>query len=197
MNIYNIPLPKPSWNTWQSDDIYTSEIAFINTPNTFINKELYFVKFVKNSNIDGYYLDNNQYLKNLYFDNKIYHKDISKISKYISEVDMCKRYYCYIRIIRDAQNPQFEGQTMIFKFGKKIYDMITEYLSLNKIMIINNVFLLNVRNTSGFFNYDHSKFIDQKIYLYDSNLDINNDIKFPVYMNIKEERKEKLKKIYI
>ena len=137
----------------------------------------------------GYYLDHNYYLKkfqSLPFDKKL------KTNESISKLDPAIiRYYCYIKVIKDAQNPQFEGQIMIFKFGFKIWQKITEIQQQSKNNIINNVFQLNVSYT----NYDSSRFLNNEISLFDQNLNINNDINFPTYNNLQYERKEKLEKL--
>jgi len=190
MNYYYIKLPS-------GQETYTSEIAFINTPETFIAKEVWWITFAKGPKKNGYYLDYNGYLRKLYWEARQNKNEKNFILKstngLISDCQHSIRYYSYIKVIKDVQNPQYEGQIMIFTFGQFINNKIKDYVLSNNVKSIDNVFKLTVVNTQGFPNYDRSIFTDKEISLFDQNLNINNDIKFRPFLTPQLERKEKLK----
>ena len=76
-------------------------------------------------------------------------------------------YIANIMVIKDPSNPANEGQVRLFKFGKKIFDKITEAMnpqypddpSLNPFDLWNGAnFKLRTRTVAGFPNYDQSAF---------------------------------------
>lgn len=79
-------------------------------------------------------------------------------------------YMANILVISDPSNPQNEGQVKLFKFGKKIFDKITEAMNpefadetpLNPFDFWEGAnFKLKIRNVEGYRNYDKSEFADQ------------------------------------
>ncbi len=187
-------------------DIYDSEIAFVRAEPTFIIKRIYFVS-LKNGK-SGFYIDNNNYLNDLYkskFYNNVTYKTkidnsffLERSNNYISNVIMSINYYAHVKIIKDNQNPQLENQILTFKFGKRIFDLITEYTN-NKLDNLSHTFKLKIMLTSGFRNFDKSYFTDTEIDLFDNNLNIESEISFPIFNMKAIQRKEKiaiLNKIY-
>ena len=78
-------------------------------------------------------------------------------------------YIANILIINDAKHPENEGQVKLFKFGKKIFDKITEAMKpefedekpINPFDFWEGAnFKLKIRKLDGFWNYDKSEFED-------------------------------------
>jgi hypothetical protein len=76
-------------------------------------------------------------------------------------------YVANILIISDPSNPANEGQVKLFKFGKKIFDKITEAMNpefadetpVNPFDMWEGAnFKLKIRNVEGYRNYDKSEF---------------------------------------
>jgi hypothetical protein len=76
-------------------------------------------------------------------------------------------YISNILIISDPSNPANEGQIKLFKFGKKIFDKITEAMNpefadetpINPFDLWEGAnFKLKIRNVEGYRNYDKSEF---------------------------------------
>ena len=76
-------------------------------------------------------------------------------------------YFSNIYVVEDKANPQNEGKVFIFRFGKKIFDKLTEAMSpefedekaLNPFDFWEGAnFKLKVRKVDGFWNYDKSEF---------------------------------------
>jgi len=76
-------------------------------------------------------------------------------------------YYTNVLIISDPKNPENEGQVKLFKFGKKIFDKITEAMQpqfedekpLNPFDFWEGAnFKLKIRKVDGYWNYDKSEF---------------------------------------
>lgn len=169
---------------------YVSEIAVVNTNTTIIKNDLFYLKFNDNSKFsDGYYLDNNKYLMNLYI-NKLINKRIN--SDIISNIDKYAKYYCYIKVLRDYKNPQLEGKIMLFSFGEKIFNIFQ-----NNNLIFDKTFKIICQNTFGFgyLSYEKCFFTDNYINIVDNNLDINSELNFKKFDLLSIERKEKLKYI--
>ena len=86
-------------------------------------------------------------------------------------------YIANVLVISDPSNPQNEGQIKLFKFGKKIFDKITEAMNpefddetpINPFDMWEGAnFKLKIRNVEGYRNYDKSEFSD-KSELFDGN----------------------------
>ena len=79
-------------------------------------------------------------------------------------------YIANILVVSDPANKSNEGQIRLFKFGKKIFDKITEAMNpefadekaINPFDMWEGAnFKLKIRNVEGYRNYDKSEFADQ------------------------------------
>ena len=86
-------------------------------------------------------------------------------------------YVANILVVSDPSNPSNEGQVKLFKFGKKIFDKITEAMNpefadetpVNPFDMWEGAnFKLKIRNVEGYRNYDKSEFADVSA-LFDGN----------------------------
>ena len=77
------------------------------------------------------------------------------------------QYYSNIYVVSDSKNPDNEGKVFLFRFGKKIFDKITEAMqpAFDDEVAINPFdlwkganFKLKIRKVDGFWNYDKSEF---------------------------------------
>jgi hypothetical protein len=76
-------------------------------------------------------------------------------------------YYSNIYVIKDPANPENEGKTFLFKFGKKIFDKILNAMQpefedeepINPFDFWKGAnFRLKIRKVEGYWNYDKSEF---------------------------------------
>ena len=76
-------------------------------------------------------------------------------------------YVANVLIVSDPKNPENEGQVKLFKFGKKIFDKISEAMNpefddekpINPFDFWEGAnFKLKIRNVEGYRNYDKSEF---------------------------------------
>ena len=76
-------------------------------------------------------------------------------------------YYSNIYVVSDPKHPENEGKVFLFKFGKKIFDKITEAMQpafedekpINPFDFWTGTnFKLKIRKVDGFWNYDKSEF---------------------------------------
>jgi hypothetical protein len=76
-------------------------------------------------------------------------------------------YYANIFVVSDPKHPENEGQIKLYKFGKKIFDKITEAMqpAFEDEQAINPFdfwkganFKLKIRKVDGYWNYDKSEF---------------------------------------
>jgi hypothetical protein len=83
-------------------------------------------------------------------------------------------YIANILVVSDPSNPENEGQVKLFKFGKKIFDKITEAMNpefadetpVNPFDMWEGAnFKLKIRNVEGYRNYDKSEFADKSALL--------------------------------
>ena len=83
-------------------------------------------------------------------------------------------YIANILVVSDPSNPSNEGQIKLFKFGKKIFDKITEAMNpefadetpINPFDMWDGAnFKLKIRNVEGYRNYDKSEFADKSALL--------------------------------
>jgi len=86
-------------------------------------------------------------------------------------------YLANILVVSDPSNPSNEGQIKLYKFGKKIFDKITEAMNpefadetpVNPFDMWEGAnFKLKIRNVEGYRNYDKSEFADVSA-LFDGN----------------------------
>ena len=87
------------------------------------------------------------------------------------------KYFANIIVVSDPKHPENEGTVRLFRFGKKIFDKITEAMNpafddeeaLNPFDLWKGAnFKLKVRKVDGFWNYDKSEF-DNPSALFDGN----------------------------
>ena len=76
-------------------------------------------------------------------------------------------YYSNVLVVSDPKHPENEGKVMLFKYGKKIFDKITEAMQpafedetpVNPFDFWKGAnFKLKIRKVDGFWNYDKSEF---------------------------------------
>ena len=76
-------------------------------------------------------------------------------------------YYANIFVVSDPKHPENEGQVKLYKFGKKIFDKITEAMqpafedetAINPFDFWKGAnFKLKIRKVDGYWNYDKSEF---------------------------------------
>ena len=81
-------------------------------------------------------------------------------------------YIANVYIVSDPKHPENEGQVKLFKFGKKIFDKITEAMNppfedetpINPFdMWAGANFKLKIRKVAGYQNYDSSEFDDSSV----------------------------------
>ena len=77
-------------------------------------------------------------------------------------------YFSNIYVVEDKANPQNEGKVFLFRYGKKIFDMISsmanpEFEDETQVDVFNlwdgANFKLKIRKVDGFSNYDKSEFV--------------------------------------
>jgi len=78
-------------------------------------------------------------------------------------------YYSNIYVIQDPANPQNEGRVFLYKFGKKIFDKLTEAMQpafadetpINPFDFWKGAdFKVKIRKVEGYWNYDKSEFAE-------------------------------------
>ena len=83
-------------------------------------------------------------------------------------------YVANVLVVSDPSDPSNEGQIKLFKFGKKIFDKITEAMNpefadetpVNPFDMWEGAnFKLKIRNVEGYRNYDKSEFADKSALL--------------------------------
>jgi hypothetical protein len=83
-------------------------------------------------------------------------------------------YIANVYVVSDPSNPENEGQIKLFKFGKKIFDKITEAMNpefadetpVNPFDMWEGAnFKLKIRNVEGYRNYDKSEFAEKSALL--------------------------------
>ena len=83
-------------------------------------------------------------------------------------------YVANVYVVSDPSNPENEGQIKIYKFGKKIFDKITEAMNpefadetpVNPFDMWEGAnFKLKIRNVEGYRNYDKSEFAEKSALL--------------------------------
>ena len=116
-------------------------------------------------------------------------------------------YYANIYVVKDSANPETEGKSYLYKFGKKIFDKITASMQpefedeepINPFDFWKGAnFKLKIKQVGGFWNYDSSEFGKveallkddealEKIYdgLYNLN-EFTNDDQFKSYEDLKK-----------
>lgn len=81
-------------------------------------------------------------------------------------------FYANVYVVKDSANPQNEGKVMLFKFGKKIFDMLNDAMNpryedespINPFDFWEGAdFKLKARNVEGYRNYDKSEFASPSV----------------------------------
>jgi len=76
-------------------------------------------------------------------------------------------YYSNVLVVSDPKHPENEGKVMLFKYGKKIFDKLTEAMQpafedetpVNPFDFWKGAnFKIKIRRVDGFWNYDKSEF---------------------------------------
>jgi hypothetical protein len=178
---------------------YISEIVIINAQPSIIDVKLFWVQFAKDKiNFkDNFFLDNKEYLSKIFkkvrFTSNLESDYLKESKGYIKSIQPSTQYYSYIKVIKDIQNPQLEGQIMLFKYGKRIKDIVDNQIIANK--RFENILKINVTLASGFHNYDRCYFTDTEMIINDNTLNLESEIKFKTIDIISVERKEKLQRL--
>lgn len=102
------------------------------------------------------------------YNSKLWNEDGSNAAK--DQVRKQKRrlsFHANIYVVRDSANPQNEGKVFLYKFGKKIFDMMKDAMNpqyedetpINPFDFWEGAdFKLKARNVEGYRNYDKSEF---------------------------------------
>lgn len=166
---------KVSYKTGK-DGQYTSVIRFVVNPrdpgNSIISKDVTWLKDPatgKSRPVDNPRTINADYNP---IDALFWHyyntKDASKIDMVKNFIRTSTQHASIIQIIDDKQHPELRGKFMIFRYGKKIQDMIDAENAGNSYMqgrdpfspFTGRYFMLQCTNQGGNNNYDKSSFID-------------------------------------
>ena len=189
MEYYNPYMELYKQHIINPDKNYVSEIAFINAKPAVIFRNLYYVEFSKFGKT-GFYLDNNDYLKKLSYlirNNKRMGKPkpvglnddeieyLNNTSGFIKSAHINTKYFAYVKILEDKQNPQLEGRIMIMKFGRRIKDTIQDYFTNGSSRNFDKTFKFIVSLSSGIPNYDECHFTDKDINIFDPTLNLNSE----------------------
>ena len=179
-------------NEISNDECYISEIAFVNTNDTFIANNCAFIEYVENNKSKQGIFKTTDELVNIYIN---YRKNSNYKHKIIKKIKIVEHYHSYIKIIKDKKNPQLEGKIMRFKFGRKMCNIIYNYLIDNNYSSLNNTFIVSNYKKNMFIVIDNCHFTNIKYKIEDYNLDIRNEIITKKINILNIERKEKLYKL--
>jgi hypothetical protein len=99
--------------------------------------------------------------------NKLWNSGIEANKEVVRKQKRKLDYYANIYIVSDPKHPENEGKVKLFRFGKKIFDKITEAMNpqfedetpINPFDMWSGAnFKLKIRKVDGFQNYDKSEF---------------------------------------
>ena len=102
--------------------------------------------------------------------NKLWNSGIEANKDIVRKQKRKLNYIANVYIISDPKHPENEGQVKLFKFGKKIFDKITESMdpqfedetAINPFDLWKGAnFKLKIRKVEGYQNYDKSEFESQ------------------------------------
>ena len=106
-------------------------------------------------------------LKDLYW--KLKNSPSAKDQELSKSFSRKEDYYSLIQIVKDPNHPEYEGKIFVFKFGKKVSDMIEQQIkpeygaSCNPYDIFEGKnFGLHVRKVGDWNNYDLCQFLGEK-----------------------------------
>ena len=97
----------------------------------------------------------------------LWNTDIKANRDLVSKQKRKLNYYANVYIVSDSKHPENEGQVKIFRFGKKIFEKITETMdpqfedekAINPFDLWEGAnFKLKIRKVEGYQNYDKSEF---------------------------------------
>ena len=97
----------------------------------------------------------------------LWNTDIKANRDLVSKQKRKLNYYANVYIVSDSKHPENEGQVKIFRFGKKIFEKITETMdpqyedekAINPFDLWEGAnFKLKIRKVEGYQNYDRSEF---------------------------------------
>lgn len=173
---------------------YESEIAFIESfddfNKNFLQRDEFWIEFK-----DEYRKLNGFYQMNIPVNNFFGKAKTDFLERYkdkIHNVECAHRHYAYIKIINDKHNPHLNGNTMLFRYGRKIHEMLLAYPNTT----FSRTFLLRIRMVSGFQNFDGCNFTLNNYYVKDVNLNVRNIPNLRKLDLIKDlERRHKLSQI--
>ena len=219
LNPLNMPIYRPTPMLPQSNA--RSKIGFIKTLEGIKEVELFYIKYCPSLNIGSNSMNNHikdavftddpstQYLKLLY------RRQLSEQSKYIGKdfddfeltpdiksLQRVVKYYSYVRILEDDQNPQLVDQVKLFAFGRVIFTKMKDLIGAtagDKNVIFNKEFLIEIALRHGFPDYKESRFLNEDFYEEDHSLLISDFVNHKRFTNseiVKATRKNKLNKIF-
>jgi hypothetical protein len=99
--------------------------------------------------------------------NKLWNSGIEANKDVVRKQKRKLNYIANVYIVSDPKNPENEGKVVLFKFGKKIFDKITEAMNpafedeeaINPFDLWSGAnFKLKIRKVDGYQNYDKSEF---------------------------------------
>lgn len=173
---------------------YESEISFVESfddfNKNFLQRDEFWVEFKNEYNkLNGFYQIN---IPVNNFFGKAKSDFLEKYKDKIHNIECAHRHYAYVKIINDKVNPHLNGKIMLFRYGRRIHEMLLAYPNTT----FSRTFLLKIKMTSGFQNFDDCKFSTNNYYVRDINLNIRNIPSLKRLDLIKDlERKFKLSQI--
>ena len=186
MNFYNKYIRKDAFNLSLYRKEYIADIAFVEIDGQSIVKRVEtYIKFNKSLHIPNSYY----FYKYLGLSEKV--DFISKNSDIIQDILQSFRYYSYIKIINDKNNPDLNGKILPFYFGFKINDIIDNNIEL----LHKNVFRIVVSTVGTFLNFDKCHFTDVEYSVEDKALSLKNKFLKKQFDTVQFRRKLKLKKL--
>jgi len=166
-NIYSISLRKENLTS----GTYKARIRFLpnleNIKESIIAKINYWLTDANKEN--GFYVDSPKSIgedcpiSKTYFKYKDSTNPVEQ--RYAEMLKMNRQYFSYVQILQDSQHPELEGRVMIFRYGTKINEKISEEMNDkddggNPFDLMNGrEFKIEVKMVGGFQNYDSCKFV--------------------------------------
>lgn len=168
-------LYKPSADDGK-DNTYSSLIRFMpnihNPKKPFLKKYFYWLDNVDGSSQKGFYIDSPSSIgeadpiQQMFF--KLRNSESAKDKENSSKLKRKEKYYALIQIIKDTNNPEFEGKFKIFEFGYKIKSKIDAALKPefgNPVNVSDpftgKPFVLKITKVAGYNNYDSCEFLGE------------------------------------
>lgn len=156
------------YNLYFKDFPFESEIAIVKVSDDYswITQQLCYINF-KNEykKYTGFY----QYDYANIFIPKEKERLLNKHRDFIDKIERTTKHFAFIQVLKDRENPDLEGKILPFQFGERI-KKINENQE-NKIH--NNIFVLKIKMTMGFQNFDDCYYSDEKYSVTDYSLNLN------------------------